>query len=301
MRAREVGFALFATLGLIIGAHGAEPLEETPRSFDGASTYEFKNTSSGPLLLHVVQPAVTGGKAGRPALISFFGGGWYRGTPKSSMFEARWAARNGMVGIAPDYRTRSRHGTTPLESVSDARAALRWVQIHAERLGVNPDWIVVSGYSAGAHLAFWTSIDAAPPGSSPEESPMKPPAAIIAIAPVSDTHPDTGFGAQRLGEHAEALSVPDHLIQPVPPTLIFHGEADQIVPFEHSLRLRDRIAALGGRWQFVPVPGGTHSFTKDLPEWEEKVKSGSLDFLSGLGMPIEVRPPVAGSDKSGLP
>ena len=77
--------------------------------------------------LHVFKPKNWKAEDHRPALVFFFGGGWTTGTPERSATYAKWASSAGMVGIAPDYRTRERFSTSPLESVADGRAALRWV------------------------------------------------------------------------------------------------------------------------------------------------------------------------------
>ena len=67
-----------------------------------------------------------------------FDSSWTRGTPANAAAWAKWAAERGFVGVAPDYRVKERFGTSPLESVADGRAALRWVQEHAAELGIDP-------------------------------------------------------------------------------------------------------------------------------------------------------------------
>ena len=124
--------------------------EATPTEFPGAETFVYREGSV-PMRLFVVKPA--GWKAGdrRPALMFFFGGGWTTGTPQSSLFSARFAAEIGLVGIAPDYRTKGRHDVSPLGSVADSRAALRWVQDHAGELGLDPARIPITVHAFGHH------------------------------------------------------------------------------------------------------------------------------------------------------
>lgn len=128
------------------------PVETTPATIPGAETFVYRDGQPDPMRLHVFKPK--GWKSGDklPALVWFFGGGWTKGSPERSAGWARNAAQWGMVGIAPDYRTKNRFNTSPLESVADARAALRWVQDHAAELGIDPARIVV-----GAGLRVATS------------------------------------------------------------------------------------------------------------------------------------------------
>jgi acetyl esterase/lipase len=189
-----------------------------------------------------------------------------------------------MVGIAPDYRTKNRFGTSPLESVADARAALRWIEDHAEELGIDPARIAVGGVSAGGHLALWTAIEATPPGSDPNEAPKVKPVALVLLCPVSDTSVLRSDMPKRLRDNAEALSPVSRLDPKMPPTLIFHGDADQLVPYSQSVELNKKFQETGNVIEVVTVPGGSHGFARQKPEW--MVKSGQIiiNFLKKQGL-----------------
>lgn len=263
----------------------AQPAPEaTPAELPGAETFLYRDDGATPLRLFVVKPA--GWRAGdrRPALMFFFGGGWTTGTPASSVFWARFAADLGLVGIAPDYRTKGRHDVSPLGSVADARAALRWVQEHADELGVDPARIAVGGNSAGGHVALWTAITRAPPGSDERESPRVKPAALILFSAVSDTSVATGYTPQRFGEHTTALSPVHQLDARMPPVLAFHGDADKTVPLRQALALRDRLSEGGNACELHIVPGGGHNFGNDVPEWREKSRELMIAFLREHGL-----------------
>jgi len=252
--------------------------EATPTEFPGAETFVYREGSV-PMRLFVVKPA--GWKAGdrRPALMFFFGGGWTTGTPQSSLFSARFAAEIGLVGIAPDYRTKGRHDVSPLGSVADSRAALRWVQDHAGELGLDPARIAVGGNSAGGHVALWTALAATPPGSDPAEAPRLKPAALILFSTVSDTSPKLGYTPKRFGADATALSPLDQLDANMPPVLAFHGDADKTVPLAQAIALRDKLLASGNVCELHIVPGGGHNFGNDVPEWREKSRELMIAFL----------------------
>ena len=264
-----------------VAALPAQPAPEaTPTELPGAEAFLYRDDgTTPPLRLFVVKPE--GWRAGdrRPALMFFFGGGWTTGTPASSIFWARFAAGLGLVGIAPDYRTKGRHDISPLGSVADARAALRWVQDHAAELGLDPMRIAVGGNSAGGHVALWTAITHAPPGSDEKESPRLKPAALVLFSTVSDTSAGSGYTPQRFGEHTTALSPVHQLDARMPPVLAFHGDADRTVLLQQAVALRDKLLAAGNACELHIVPGGGHNFGNDVPEWREKSRELMIAFL----------------------
>ena len=282
---RRLRLGTFLALLLAAALHAASlGAETTPTALPGAEAVVYAERNGEPLRLFVVKPI--GWQAGdrRPALMFFFGGGWTTGTPASSVFWARFAANLGMVGLAPDYRTKGRHDTPPQAAVADSRAALHWVEEHAAALGIDPARIAVGGNSAGGHVALWTAITAAPPGSSPNESPRLKPAALILFSSVSDTSQETGYTPQRFGADTLALSPVHQLDAHMPPMLVFHGDADQTVPLRQSVALRDRLIASGNTCELHIVPGGGHNFGQDVPAWQEKSRELMHDFLERLDL-----------------
>ncbi len=254
--------------------------ETTPVSLPDAEAFVYRDTKPDPLRLHVMKPKDWKAADRRPALVFFFGGGWTKGTPAKSITWAKFAASLGMVGVAPDYRTKNRFGTSPLESVADGRAAVRWLQDHAMELGVDPARIVVGGNSAGGHLALWTAIAGPPPGSSAPETPQPKPAALILFSAVSDTSMESGYTPQRFGTNTLALSPIHQLDHAMPPVLAFHGDADTTVPTRQAFALRDKLVVTGNPSELVLVTGGDHTFTSQLPEWKDKSRVRIREFLA---------------------
>ena len=251
-----------------------------PTNFPGAQAFIYRDLKPDPLRLFVVKPDGWRTNGQSPAFLYFFGGGWTSGDPGKSIGWARMAAKWGMVGIAPDYRTARRFGSTPVEAVADARAALRWVEDHAEELGVDTNKIVVGGVSAGGHLALWTAITKAPYGSNAAESPTSKPAALVLISAPGDTTPaawgDSAQPGQRFGPHIGDVSPLQHLDTNMPPTLMFHGDADPTVPYRLAVALHDRLVATGNTCEFITIPGGGHGIP---PDWKNKSRDRIREFL----------------------
>lgn len=284
----------------------AEIKEETPLTISGYEPFVFRKIEETELRLHVIKPKGWKASDNLPCFVFFFGGGWAHGSPKGSLLWTKWAANHGMVGIAPDYRTLSRHGSTVEDSVSDGRAAVRWVQAHAAELGVDPAKIICSGASAGGHLAAWTAIPGKGPGADDPGGPNPQPAALVLLCPASDTTASGSAGAQKRfnGSAARALacSVTDQIPAKMPPTIIFHGTADAAVPYANSKALQDKLAASGNRSELVTFEGGKHMYWtagagKEWASDKQKTENDITKFLSSLKLIHE----SSGKPKSNLP
>ncbi len=279
----------------ISSASNAEKLsdkqEVTPRSIKGSEPFVFRKIGDVELRLHVVKPKGWSKDDHRPCLVSYFGGGWATGTPEKSIGWATWAAEQGMVGIAPDYRTRKRFDTTPEDCIADGRAAMRWIAEHSVELGIDATKLVAVGASAGGHVAGWTAIPRAGPGKDDPALSMLP-AALVLINPVSDTKLGGYGGPARFGnkpERALAASVPDQMSKKMPPTIIFHATADKIVPYANSTALRDKLIAAGNRCELVTFEGLGHSYYSSSfgasgKEAFAKTKTDTAAFLVSLGL-----------------
>jgi acetyl esterase/lipase/lysophospholipase L1-like esterase len=271
----------------------------------GSEPFVYRQAGTNELRLHVVKPADWKASDINPSLVMFFGGGWSSGTPEKSVGWAKWAAKLGMVGIAPDYRTRKRLGGSPEDCVSDARAAVRWTQEHAAELGIDPAKIVVMGASAGAHIAAWTAIPKKGPGADDPGAPDPLPAALILLNPVSDTK-DGGYGGtKRFGGSAEralACSVPDQMPKTMPPVLIFHGTKDETVPYANSTALMEKLKANGNRCELVTFEDLGHSYYSSKfgaagAAAKVKTEEEMTKFLASLKL-VPAIPAATGSGKA---
>lgn len=270
----------------------AGPPEVTPVTLPGSEAFAYRQAGTNELRLHVVKPSGWKADDKKACLVTFFGGGWSSGTPERSIGWAKSAAKLGMVGVAPDYRTRQRMGGTPEDCVSDARAAVRWVQDHAGELGIDPAKIAVMGASAGGHIAAWTAIPFEGPGTDDPGAPDPLPAGLILLNPVSDTK-DGGYGGSKRfgGSAARALacSVPDRMPEKMPPTLIFHGTKDETVPLANSASLAEKLKANGNRCELVTFEGLGHSYYSSKfgeagAAAKRKTQEEMAKFLASLGL-----------------
>ena len=107
------------------------------------------------------EPLEPGGP--HPLLVYYHGGGFLYGDLDTHDNVCRILCRHaGAHVLAVDYRLSPEHPFPA--AVEDARAALRWAYVNAERLGADPSRIGVGGDSAGGNLAAVTSQLAANDG-----------------------------------------------------------------------------------------------------------------------------------------
>jgi acetyl esterase/lipase len=218
-----------------------------------------------------------------PAIVFFFGGGWEGGTPEQFKLQAEYLASRGIVAICPDYRVKKRQGTSPFESVKDARSAIRYVKIHAKDLGVDADKIVASGGSAGGHLAACTAIIDEINEASDDLSVSAAPMALVLFNPVIDTSV-RGYGREKVKGREFEISPVHHIKTDLPPTLIMHGKADTTVPYENVVRFKSIMKQEGNECKLKGYKKQMHGFFNygKKPKYFKKTLIQTEKFLESM-------------------
>lgn len=246
----------------------------------------YKMVDGPPLSLRMFRLEATAGEPLRPAIVFFFGGGWRVGALAQFEPQCRHLARGGWIAFAAAYRIRSVYGTSPLEAMADARSAIRWIRAHSQELGVDPARIVAAGGSAGGHIAVCSALiqTAAEPGE--DAGTPAAPDALVLFNPVLDTT-EMPLARELLGSRAQEASPLHHVAPAAPPTIIFHGTADVVVPFDQAVAFTERMRAMGNRCELVPFQGAGHGFF-NLGRGEGSAYRDTLArteaFLAALGM-----------------
>lgn len=226
----------------------------------------------------------------QPALIYIHGGGWVGGSKEASLmslmpwFELGWAVINveyrlGRVSIAP-------------AAVEDCLCALRWIGANASRYGVDVNKLVITGESAGGHLALTTGMipDSAgldrqcPGGPLPKAAAIVNWYGITDVADILEGPNRKSYAVAWLGslpnreEVARRVSPLTYVRAGLPPTITIHGDADPTVPHTHALRLKEALDKAGVVNEFVSIPGGKHGgFT---PQERVRIFTAIRDFLT---------------------
>jgi acetyl esterase/lipase len=206
----------------------------------------------------------------QPTLIYIHGGGWTGGTKEQSSLAFLPFLQMGWNVVNVEYRL-ARVSLAPA-AVEDCLCALRWVYRNAKPYDFDTSRLVVSGDSAGAHLALTTGMlpeNAGFDRQCPGTEPLKV-AAIVnwyGIADVVDlldgpnmkTYAVTWLAAMPNREDVAKRVSPLTYVRPgLPPVITIHGDADPTVPYTHALRLRDALEKAHVPNRLVTVPGGKH-------------------------------------------
>lgn len=228
----------------------------------------YRNVDNITLSMDVYYPDHWNKEQKRTGIILFFGGGWASGEPKQFQQFAELFSQKGFVVFTPEYRIKSKHNTTPFESVADGKAAVAWIRKNAKDFGIDPLKIVAGGGSAGGHVALSTIIVEGYIDESEKDSAM--PNAFVLINPVVDTT-KTGYGESLIGTRAHELSPVHHLNSNVPPTIIFHGSADTTVPVENVQRFAKEMRRMGNQCILHVYEGEKHGLVSRASETDGKI------------------------------
>jgi acetyl esterase len=212
----------------------------------------YKKTAQGDLFFYLLRPEGKNAKP-LPAIVYFFGGGWAGGGVDAQIPHAAWFRDHGIIAITADYRTKSAHGTTPIECIKDAKSAIRYVRAHAKELEIDPDKIIAAGGSAGGHLAFCTAI-AGGDESGEDLTISSKPDALVLHNPVLGE----GFGAPFFAEHPEFSPILK-ISKGMPPTVLSNGTKDGTTPFAAAEKFTFLMKAAGNTCELVAVKDADHS------------------------------------------
>ena len=224
-----------------------------------------------------------------PTFIYYHGGGWVGGSKEANVLrlipylEKGWAAVNvqyrlGDVSLAP-------------AAVEDSLCALRWVARNADQYGFDKTRLVVSGNSAGGHLALTT-------GMIPSEAELDrqcignetPQVAAIVnwygitdVNDLLDGQNQKSYAVRWLGSQpdrnavASRVSPLSYVRENLPPIISIHGDADPIVPYSHAVQLHQRLSQAEVTNELITVPNGLHG---GFPAQEQiRIYSSIFKFL----------------------
>ena len=244
-------------------------------------TYKTIDTLELTLEVYLPKGSQSGNKL--PAMVFFFGGGWNGGTTTQFEPHAKYLSERGIACFLVDYRVNSRNKTTPFESLMDAKSAMRFIRSHAEEFQIDPDKIIASGGSAGGHLAAATALIDGYNDPSDDLSISSKPSALVLFNPVIDNGPG-GYGFERIGEAYRDFSPLHNIRAGAPPTIIFLGTNDDLVPVETMEYYQTVMEKIGSRCELHLYEGQPHGFFNHRNyEFYEKTILEADRFLQSLG------------------
>jgi acetyl esterase/lipase len=219
----------------------------------------YKQVGDVTLKIDIFEPKPKSAAKKYPAIVFFFGGGWVGGSPEQFRGQCEYFAGRGMIALAADYRVKKRHDTTPAECVKDGKSAMRWIRAHADQLGIDPTRIAAGGGSAGGHVAAAVANSPGFDEAGEDTSVSCRPDALVLFNPVFDNGPE-GYGHERVKEFFPAIS-PLHNLKPgAPPTIVFLGTADKLIPVATAKEYQAKMQENGDRCELRLYDGQPHGF-----------------------------------------
>ena len=221
-----------------------------------------------------------------PVLLYFHGGGYRSG---SKHFESRHLlhrmAQRGWVVLSASYGLRP--GTTWPGHLIDAKRVIAWVHEHAAEHGMDPSRIVISGSSAGGHLATHCALTGGDPLLQPgfEEIDTHVAAAVVLYGYLGR------YYGQRPGEQPASHPL-DLSVSGAPPVLIVHGALDNWVPVVQARDLATHLRdGSPSPVVYAELPGAQHGFDVFASPRFRAVVGGIERFLA----PLEEHEPAGSS------
>lgn len=229
-------------------------------SYTPAQTPVYAHRAERDLKLHIYRPEQAPNPAQpTPAILLFFGGGWKHGGPEYFAGHGHEFAKNGLIAISADYRTEENAGTSPLESIQDARTAMRYLKTHAQELGIDPNRIITGGGSVGGLLALGTVLFDSINHEDDDLSIDPAPDSLVLFNPICDTSP-SGYGHDRVKPYWKTISPLEQDLSSLPATLILSGTEDSYVPVKTLLAFQRKAEAADSLCDLCLYSGQSHGF-----------------------------------------
>lgn len=248
--------------------------------------------------------------AGAPMVLQIPGGAWVMGSKRGQGYPLmNHLAERGWICASMSYRLAPRHPWPA--HVVDVKLAVAWLKAHAHEIGGDPDFLVVTGGSAGGHLAALTALSSNDPRFQPGfEDADTCVQASVPLYGRYDWLSREGEGRREFMHFLERVVVQDdadrhpevfkvasplhRVTSDAPPFFVLHGRNDTIIPVEQARAFVTALTSVSrNSVAYAELPGAQHAFDILLSRRAQDV----CDAVSGfLGVVLgEHRARVAGA------
>ena len=207
----------------------------------------------------------------RPILVWIHGGGWIAGDKAAEVPQLIPYLERGWNVVNVNYRQGP--GTAP-QAVDDVMCAYQRVIEIVEASGIPTDQVVVSGASAGGHLALLVGMLNSD-GNHPCRT-TSPPKAVVNWFGITDieavqeflseTRPEGNYAAAWIGNAAKVNAISSRysplflVTENTPPIITVHGDVDTVVPYEQASALHESLSTTN---RLITIEDGNHSGFSD--------------------------------------
>ena len=258
----------------------------------------YKTIDSFKLTIDIFYTKQTLERENNTAIVFFHGGGWAYGTPDEFFTTCERYAKMGLVTFSVNYRLSIENGVTPhpdispIESLMDAKSAMRWVRGNAERFHIDRNKIVAAGQSAGGHLALSTAmIDDYNEKSDDPGVSCSPNAVLLFSAAVNAVE---AWCDRLLGDRREkiwSISPAHNIRKGLPPMIEFHGIDDEQVPKWTVQYFQTAMEKEGNYFEQHMYDGRKHYLGDGNPEYsryyDDEILKITDEFLRKYNLLVE--------------
>ncbi len=261
----------------LTAAQIANPLANGRSRYLRAEDVKYSDEAGRRNHLDVWAPPNLPGGAKAPVLLQIHGGGWtignkeQQGRPLMTQM-----CSQGWICVAINYRLSPR-STWP-DHIVDVKKAIAWIRSHITGYGGDPDFVAVTGGSAGGHLTSLAALSPNDPSFQPGfEDVDTTLQAAVPFYGVYDPQNRDGTGRDDIGDFMERIvlkcSPAEHPdvwdaaspaardLGDAPPFLVVHGTNDSLVPYQQARSFVAQLRAASRRpVVYAELPGAQHAF-----------------------------------------
>ena len=213
-----------------------------------------------------------------PCILILHGGGWYIGHPLTRTHIPKHFNELGVVAIAVEHRIKGRQDASPVEGVKDTKSAIRWARANADKLGIDPDKIIVSGLSSGATLAALAAQTEGYENEGENLNISSKPNAVILWSGCVDASFQGWFRYCLNGKDDSKNLSPTHLVEPgIVPFMVFQGKLDKYNSYKTHVEFCDKMETAGNSCKLV-----LYENTKHLEVYETDMMPEYKEFISNV-------------------
>lgn len=226
-----------------------------------------------------------------PLVILIHGGGWMAGDKKDAYFMRDGLMAAGINVININYRLASPENNIHYkEMMADIDEALSFVIANAKKWNIRDSQFIFWGGSAGAHLALLyayrydkrnvissvitlgapTVLDIffSMEGAKPQD--------IEGLLPLITGKPWSYDSTKLAREYKDASP---YYSSNYKPTMLIHGEADNIVPVEQSRMMQQKLKNENVADTLIIIPGGGHGGEGASQEFSHRLNIAMLEWI----------------------
>lgn len=215
-----------------------------------------------------------------PILFQIHGGAWtYQRGSKNEQARPlmNHLAAHGWVCVSVDYRL-SPKATFP-EHIVDCKKAFAWVKEHIHQYGGNPDFVLVTGGSAGGHLSALFALSANDPKFQPGfenvDTTVQGCIPFYGVYDFTNTHDlhANAMLSKLLHRSIMKSSIQDNreryvdasplhrIHEDAPPFFIIHGDSDTLAPKEEARMFVEELRKTSNQVvAYAEIEGAQHAF-----------------------------------------